>query len=200
MSVISWDAEPNQGFQSTTRFLGSPIPHCWWFHQKTGKFTPSPLEGRLVVYIPSLKPEVFDIASVVFRAAGVSQPNSLRHLRWAPFSLIRPCRSLEGIVLKNLRNTLRKAFNEPNDQPKEMRKIINKSSWLYLGPKIKSSGENRFQWIHCLKTLVKSGKKLQLITIDSSPFHPFTWTTITVTITPREIWRWLKMHSLDCAR
>ena len=132
--------------------------------------------------------------------SGVSQPNSLRHLRWAPFSLIQPCRSLEGIVLKNLRNTLRKAFNEPKDQPKDMRKIINKSWWLYLGPKIKLSGENRFQWILFLKTLVKSGKKLQLITIDSSPFQPFTWTTITVTITPREIWRWLNMHSFDCAR
>lgn len=95
-------------------------------------------------------------------------------------------------------------FNEPKDQPKDMRKIINKSSWLYLGPKIKLSGENRFQWILFLKTLVKSGKKLQLITIDSSPFQPFTWTTITVyptvTITPREIWRWLNMYSLDCAR
>ena len=114
MSVISWDAEPDSPripVNHKDRFLGSPIPHCWWFHKKSGKFTPSPLEGRLVVYIyiyPIIKTRVFDIASVVFRGFPEFLNPIPWHLRWAPFSLIRPCRSLEGIVLKNLRNTLRK--------------------------------------------------------------------------------------------
>lgn len=87
--------------------------------------------------------------------------------RW--FNLVVP----KELSSKIFETSLLGPRSEAKDQPKEMRKILNKSSWLYLGPKIKLSGDNRFQWNLFLKTIV---------TITVYP---------TVTITPLKIWRWL---------
>ena len=110
MSVISWDAEPDSPripVNHKDRFLGSPIPHCWWFHKKSGKFTPSPLEGRLVVYIyiyiPSLKPE-FLTSPVwffgVFRSFSTQFPDTSAGLPFRWFDLVVPLKELSSKIFE----------------------------------------------------------------------------------------------------